>query len=90
MAQAPSIEARSATFYCDFAYKARLHQVAQIVIGCGPRGSRIETIDALKDFRGGGMPGVLHKECHDTIALRSAAQAACFQRPLDFAGIHGI
>lgn len=49
----------------------------------------MQAIHGLEDFWSRRMPGVLHQECHYTVALRSAAQSACLQAPFNFFGIHG-
>ena len=79
MEQAFGIESRGAALDRHFTHQARLHQVAQIVIGRGPGGARIHAIHGFEDFDSRGMPVVFHQEGHHSVALRGAAQPAAFQ-----------
>jgi hypothetical protein len=79
MQQAFGIESRGAALDCHFTHQARLHQVAQIVIGRGPGRARIHAIHGFEDFDSRGMPVVFHQEGHHSVTLRGAAQPAAFQ-----------
>src|SRR5450755_2209505 len=52
MPHALRIESRGAALDGHFTHQARLHQIPQIVIGCGPGRARIHAIHAFEDFRG--------------------------------------
>jgi hypothetical protein len=88
MQQTFGIEARSAPLNRHFPHQAGLHQVAQIVIGCGPGRARIHAIDGFEDFDSGGMPVLFRQEGHHGVALRRAAQPTAFQGPFDRLGVH--
>ena len=74
MPHASGIEARSPALGGHFTHQSRLDQIAQIVISCCPRRSRIGPIDGLKNFCRRRMPLGFHQKRHDSIALRSAPQ----------------
>ena len=90
MAHSARIEAGGAAFDGDFAHQSCLHEVAEIVVSGCARRARVEAIDSLKDFGGGGMAGVLHEKGHHAVALRSAAETGCLERPFDFVRFHVI
>jgi len=88
MQQAFGVESRGAALDRHFAHQACLHQVTQIVISGGPGRAGIGAIHGFEDLDGGGVPVLVHQEGHHSVALRSAAQPAAFQRPLDRLGVH--
>ena len=51
-------------------------------------GGADQAIYTFEDFRSRGMPVIFHQECHDGIALRSAPQAAAFQRLFNGLEVH--
>src|SRR5689334_10475737 len=77
------IEPRGAPFYGHFADQTRPHQVPQVVIDRRPGRSGINAVNAFEDLRRRGMPGLLHQERHDGIALRSTPETAARQGSLD-------
>ena len=84
------IESAGAALNGHFPYQTRFHQVPQIIVGCCPGGPWIHAIHCLEDFRSRGMSLVVLQECHDGVALRSAAQSAALQGPLDGVGVHTV
>src|SRR5581483_11575644 len=90
MPQAFHIEARGTALGRNFAHQARLHQVPYIVIGGGPRRTRVHAIHSLKDLRRRGMALALDEEAHDGVALWRAAQPAGFQRTSDRLHVHAL
>src|SRR5437868_13126318 len=72
MANAFGVESRRAPVHCHFTHQTSLHQVAQIVINRSPRRARIDAVNSFENLRRRGMPGLLHQERHDSVALRSA------------------
>src|SRR5882672_9013039 len=82
------IESSGTALDSHFSHQARLHQVPQIVISCGPGRSRIHAIHGFKNFRSRRMSLVVHQEYHHGIALRGAAQSAALQGPLNRVGSH--
>ena len=88
MPEAPRIESRRAALHGHFTHQPGFHEVAQIVIDCSPGRARIDAIHGFEDLRRCGVPGLLHQERHDGVALRSAPQAAVRQRAFDRLGIH--
>src|ERR1700751_2799833 len=88
MPHAFRIESGGATLDGHFAHQSRLHQVPQIVIGCGSRGTRIHVIHAFEDFRSRRVAVAFHQECHHSVALRRAPQPAALQGLLNLLSIH--
>ena len=82
------VEAGGAAFGGDLADEAGLYEVAEIVVGGGAGGARVDAVDGFKDFGGGGVLVVLHEERHDAVALRGAAEAAVFKALADLLGFH--
>jgi hypothetical protein len=81
MARAFRVITCGTSFGGHFAHQTGLDQVSEIVVGGGSRGARIDAIHGVKDFRCRRMAILFHQECHYRITLRSAAQAAVFERP---------
>ena len=67
------VVAGGAAFGGDFADEAGFYKVAEVVVGGGAGGARVEAVDSFEDLRSGGVLVVAHEERHDAVALRSAA-----------------
>ena len=82
------VVAGGAAFGGDLTHEACFYEVAQVVVrGCAG-GSRVNAVDGLKDLGSGGVVVVRHEERHDTVALRSKAQAAIFESLSDLLRAH--
>lgn len=79
MQQSLRIETSGAALCCDLTHQACLHQVSQIVIGCGPGRSRVHPVHGFEDLDSRRVPVLFHQERHDGVALWSAPQSAAFQ-----------
>ena len=88
MALVPGIEPRCAPFHGYFAHQTCLYEVAKIVIDRGARRAGIDPIYTLENFNRRGMTMRLQKERHQGVPLRSAPQAAFFERTSDGGGVH--
>ncbi|HVM93349.1 MAG TPA: hypothetical protein VMT67_11090 [Terriglobales bacterium] len=77
------IEARRTALDGHFAHKARLHQVAQIVVRGGAGRAWVDAIDGFENFGGRGMPGMVHQERHHGMALGCTSQATALERSFD-------
>ena len=88
MPRAFCIKSRRAALHCHFTHQTSLNQVAQIVINRSPGGTWIEAVNTCKNLRRRGMPGLLHQERHDSVALRSAPQTAARKGASNRLGIH--
>ena len=82
------IEARGTAFDSNLTNQPRLHKVAQIVISSGPRGTRIETIDALEDLSSSRMARVFDQKRHHAETLRRTPQTALLQTLHDRLRVH--
>jgi hypothetical protein len=69
MALAGDVEASGAAFDGNLADEAGLYEVTEIVVSGGAGRARVEAVDALKDFRSGGMSMMLKQERHHAEAL---------------------
>ena len=90
MAHPFRVVACGAPFRGHFAHQTGLHQIAKIVVGCGSRRTRVDAVHGIENFRGGRMAVLVHQEGHYGITLRSAAQPAVFERPLNRFGVHEL
>ncbi len=88
MPHACRIEARGPSLGRHLAHQPRLHQIPQIVISGCPGRTRIRPSHGFEDLRSSRMAVLLHQECHHRVALRSAAQPAAVETPLNSLGIH--
>src|SRR5437868_2342309 len=88
MPHAFRIKSRRATLHGHFTHQTSLHQVAQIVINRSPGRARIDAVNSFEDLRRCGMPGLLHQERHDGVALRRAPQITARQGAFDRIGVH--
>ena len=88
MPNAFRIKSRRAALHGHFTHQTSLYQVAQIVINRSPGRARIDAVNSFEDLRRCGMPGLLHQERHDSVALRSAPQTAARQGAFDRLGVH--
>ena len=68
-----------AAFGGDFADEAGFYKVAEVVVGGGAGGARVEAVNGFEDFGGGGVFVMAHEERHDAVTLRGAAEAAVFK-----------
>lgn len=88
MSRAFRIVPGGASFDGHLTNQTRLHQIAQVVISCGSRRTRIRAIHRFKCFRSGRMGVVFQQERHHSIALGSAAQSPVLQGTLDGLSFH--
>jgi hypothetical protein len=82
------VESCGAALDSHFPHQTRLHQVPQIVISGRPGTPRIYPIHSFEDFRGRGMPGLFHEECHHGKALWRTPQPGAFQGLFNRLGVH--
>jgi hypothetical protein len=74
------IKPGGAAFHSHFPYQPSLHQVTQIVVSCGSRGSGIHAIYGFEDLGRRGMLIAFQQECHHGVTLRRTAQTTALQR----------
>jgi hypothetical protein len=88
MLQVFGIVASGAAFDGDLPDEARFYEVAEVVVGGGAGGARVDAVDGFEDFGGGGVLVVIEQKGHDAEALRCEAQAIIFESLPDSLRVH--
>jgi len=77
-----------AAFGGDFADEAGFYKVAEVVVGGGAGGARVEAVDGFEDFGGGGVFMMAHEERHDAVTLCGETKTAVLKPLTNYLGVH--
>lgn len=89
MPHAGCVKSRRAALHGHFTHQTSLHEIAQIVVNRSSGRARIDAVHSFADLRRCGMPGLLHQERHDSVALRRVPQVPARQGSFDRIGVNG-